>query len=197
MKASKQAVLLEPADPGKEAIRQRMAGILSRLPRNREDSSAVAERLLGSEIYSGVQVLGCYAASGWEIDLTEVWAAGWCQGKQVALPRWNQESAEYEYALITERRQLVAGRFGVREPSAECAAIDKEALELVLVPGLAFAKNGARLGRGGGYYDRLLQGIRGLRCGVAYESQLRDSLPENVWDQKMDCLLTPNRWVRW
>ena len=68
-------------------------------------------------------------------------------------------------------------------------------VELILVPGVAFDLQGSRLGRGNGYYDQLLAIVWGKRCGVAFDEQLVPEIPVEAHDARMDCLLTPTRWV--
>ncbi len=66
-----------------------------------------------------------------------------------------------------------------------------EQVGVILVPGLAFGRNGSRLGRGAGFYDRYLSAHpHALRAGIAFSDQLLDSLPEDPHDQRMDILLT-------
>jgi 5,10-methenyltetrahydrofolate synthetase len=66
-----------------------------------------------------------------------------------------------------------------------------EEIAVVLVPGLAFTRDGVRLGRGAGFYDRFLSRIpHALRLGVAFEEQLADGLPTDSWDLPLDALLT-------
>jgi 5,10-methenyltetrahydrofolate synthetase len=66
-----------------------------------------------------------------------------------------------------------------------------EEVGVILVPGLAFGRNGSRLGRGAGFYDRFLNAHpHALRAGVAFSDQVLDSLPEDPHDQRMDILLT-------
>jgi 5-formyltetrahydrofolate cyclo-ligase len=66
-----------------------------------------------------------------------------------------------------------------------------EEVRVILVPGLAFGRNGSRLGRGAGFYDRFLSAHpNALRAGVAFSDQVLDSLPEDPHDQRMDILLT-------
>ena len=72
---------------------------------------------------------------------------------------------------------IVTGKFGVREPAAHCAEIPLEKFDLVLVPGMAFDLRGNRLGRGRGFYDRLLENISGVKCGVGYDFQLLENIP--------------------
>ncbi|MBP9903534.1 MAG: 5-formyltetrahydrofolate cyclo-ligase, partial [Verrucomicrobia bacterium] len=68
-------------------------------------------------------------------------------------------------------------------------------LDLVLVPGVAFDPRGGRLGRGQGYYDRLLAGVRGTKCGVAFDEQIVDAVPVGPLDIRLNCILTPTRWI--
>ncbi len=82
--------------------------------------------------------------------------------------------------------------FGIREPQ-DGSVLDPTAIDLVLVPALAFDGNGHRLGFGAGYYDRFLKTIRpdALRIGIGYEWQCVDALPVEPHDVPMHLLLTP------
>ena len=66
--------------------------------------------------------------------------------------------------------------------------------DLVFVPGIAFDLVGRRLGRGKGFYDRLLAGVRGHKCGVAFDTQLVAEMPEEPHDMRVDSIITPSRW---
>jgi 5-formyltetrahydrofolate cyclo-ligase len=70
-------------------------------------------------------------------------------------------------------------------------------IELVVVPGVAFARNGARLGRGGGFYDRLLAHpqLKALRVGLCFEECLAENLPEDAHDQRMHWVVTDRQCI--
>ncbi|HTG44362.1 MAG TPA: 5-formyltetrahydrofolate cyclo-ligase, partial [Verrucomicrobiae bacterium] len=68
-------------------------------------------------------------------------------------------------------------------------------LDFVLVPGVAFDSTGRRLGRGRGFYDQLLAGVTGIKCGVALDEQIVEKLPTEAHDIAMDYILTPTRWL--
>ena len=87
--------------------------------------------------------------------------------------------------------RLVRHRFGMLEPAADLPVIDPATLDVVLVPGVAFDRQGGRLGFGGGYYDRLLPTTPALRMGVTYDECLCDALPCGEHDQRMDWIVTP------
>jgi 5-formyltetrahydrofolate cyclo-ligase len=65
----------------------------------------------------------------------------------------------------------------------------------VLTPGIAFDALGRRLGRGRGFYDRLLAQTTGTRCGVAFDQQVVDVVPVETHDVVLNCILTPTRWL--
>ena len=86
---------------------------------------------------------------------------------------------------------LVAGeQFGIGEPTGPVYT-DLEAIELIIVPGVAFDREGNRMGRGRGFYDRLLKTTpKALKIGVAYDFQMLDSIPVEPFDVKMDRIIT-------
>jgi 5-formyltetrahydrofolate cyclo-ligase len=117
-------------------------------------------------------------------------------GKTVALPAFVSGTNTYTARRIGDvARDVVAGKFGIREPADGCKEIALNQLDLVLVPGLAFDARGGRLGRGKGFYDRLLAGVRGTKCGVAFDEQLVDAVPVGPHDIRLNCILTPTRWI--
>ncbi len=115
-------------------------------------------------------------------------------GKAVCYPRYSREIGEYEACRITDpRRDLAPGRYQIAEPVADCPIFPRNQLDFVLVPGVGFDEAGHRLGRGKGYYDRLLVPVRGIKCGVAFEEQIVEEVPIESHDLKLDCILTPIR----
>jgi len=88
--------------------------------------------------------------------------------------------------------RLVRHRFGMLEPAPDLPVIDPATLDLVLVPGVAFDRQGGRLGFGGGYYDRFLPTTPALRVGVTYDECLADVLPCGEHDQCVDWIVTPS-----
>ncbi|HTD88276.1 MAG TPA: 5-formyltetrahydrofolate cyclo-ligase, partial [Candidatus Binatia bacterium] len=79
--------------------------------------------------------------------------------------------------------------FGIPEPSANCPVAT--ALDLVLAPGLAFALDRSRLGRGKGYYDRLLAELKAVKIGVCFDWQIVSAIPHDTHDVLMDHIVTP------
>jgi 5-formyltetrahydrofolate cyclo-ligase len=91
--------------------------------------------------------------------------------------------------------RLVSHRFGMLEPAADLPVVNSAALDVALVPGVAFDRRGGRLGFGGGYYDRFLPTTPALRVGIAFDQCLADELPCSEHDQRMDWLATPSQMI--
>lgn len=160
----------------------------------RELSQRLCAHLLEQPVWRDAASVLLFAPLPDEPDISALLEEGWRAGKTVALPRYEKDSDTYRAWAVRERAQLIPGRFGVLEPGADCPALPLNHLDLVLVPAVAFDFGGRRLGRGKGFYDRLLAEVRGHKCGVAYELQLVAAVPEEPHDVRVDSILTPRRW---
>jgi 5-formyltetrahydrofolate cyclo-ligase len=97
------------------------------------------------------------------------------------------------FARISSAAELVKGRYGILEPAGTDALVPADGDSLIVfIPGLLFDRHGNRLGRGGGWYDRVLNGLgnRGFFVGLAYEFQLVDDMPAESWDQRVNLIIT-------
>jgi 5-formyltetrahydrofolate cyclo-ligase len=138
-----------------------------------------------------------FAPMAGELDIWPLVTEALTAGKVVALPRFVPQTSLYEACPIEDPvGDLVAGRFGIREPAPRCAGKALNMLDIILVPGIAFDLHGRRLGRGRGFYDRLLAAVRGTRCGVAFDEQIVREIPAEPHDALLNCILTPTRWVQ-
>jgi 5-formyltetrahydrofolate cyclo-ligase len=118
-------------------------------------------------------------------------------GTNCALPFFDAEKKSYGAKLLKNlAKEIVPGKFGVREPAASCTEIPLNKFDLILVPGMAFDLGGNRLGRGKGFYDRILENATGIKCGVCHDFQLLEKIPAEPHDAKMDFIFTPSRGVR-
>jgi 5-formyltetrahydrofolate cyclo-ligase len=140
-------------------------------------------------------ILGFAPMSG-EINIWPLMLDAMVRGVQLALPRFDRATRTYAPCIVSDLKDLEPGYFGIREPGPHCVTLPTNLLDLILVPGVAFDAMGHRLGRGKGYYDRLLATWPGVTCGVAYDEQIVDEVPVEAHDVKLDCILTPTRIIR-
>jgi 5-formyltetrahydrofolate cyclo-ligase len=159
------------------------------------ESQRLCRRLESLEVWGSARRILAFAARGDEPDLEPLLRAALSVGKIVALPRFRPATGNYEAAEVRDwERDLTRGEFDVREPSSAAEGVPLNQLDLVLVPGLAFDLLGARLGRGKGFYDRLLTGVSGHLCGVMFEWQWVGEVPLEPHDRLMNSILTPAHW---
>jgi len=156
-----------------------------------EAGDAVQETVMTMSIFREALRVGCYSPVGREVPLDRVVRACRRDGKEISLPV-SLPSGEYGFMTWEPGSALGGGRFGIPEPQGGAARAAAE-LDVVLVPGVAFDRFGGRLGRGTGFYDRLLAGRsagRPLLVGVAFSRQMVDSVPMGANDVAMDCVVT-------
>ena len=182
----------------KAAMRDQARERLEKMPAaERVAASMQARALLTAQpVWNRAQSVLMFAPLPKELDVWPLLAEALAAGKRVALPRFEPDLKSYAIRQIQNAEtDLLVGHFGIREPREQCARLSSNRVELILVPGVAFDLQGSRLGRGNGYYDQLLAAVRGKRCGVAFDEQLVPEIPVEAHDARMDCLLTPTRWV--
>lgn len=182
----------EPVHAAKAAwrgcIRARLDGL--DVEERRAASAAICTALAASQLWQSARAVGLFFARPDEPDLGPLLTEALGSVRLVAVPRWNDTA--YEWARVRRLPEdCRPGRFGIPEPAPELPAVPPDALDLVLVPGVAFDTAGRRLGRGGGFYDRLLAGHRGVRVGACFGPQFVAELPAEPHDVGMSYLVTP------
>jgi len=157
-------------------------------------SEAMCIRLRQQSIWREARSILFFWPMPGEPDLRPLLEEALSAGKLVALPRYLAGEKKYIACRIANTSEVQPGYYGIGEPGAECPVVRLKELDLFLVPGVGFSLNGGRLGRGKGYYDHLLAGVRGLKCGVAFDWQVTFDFPLEEHDIRLDCILTPTRW---
>jgi 5-formyltetrahydrofolate cyclo-ligase len=188
----------EAQSEAKASLRRQVQAELTKLStEERSVASAKArELLLGQTSWQEAKAVLFYAPVPLELDLWPLLNEALDAGKSAALPRYAPQTRSYIACRVEDLgRDLVEGHFGIREPNERCSPMAMDMLDLVLVPGIAFDLEGHRLGRGMGFYDRLLAEVGGRRCGVAFEQQIVDRVPVEAHDLRVQSILTPRRWV--
>lgn len=187
-----------PAAAAKGALRTRIFGLVRNLaPGDCETQSARACALLESRPeWARAERILAYAPLPGELDLWPAVLRAIAWGKTVALPRFDAASGVYQARQVANpSRDLEPGRYRIREPRPGCALVALKRLDFILAPGVGFDLHGHRLGRGKGYFDRLLADVVGTTCGAGYEEQIVENIPVEPHDVALNCILTPVRWV--
>ena len=167
------------------ALRAAHVAALSPADRDRDERAlaAIVMPLLGTATPAS------YAAMGAEIDPAAIAHLL----ETVAFPRISGKDLVFHIATLA---QLTPGYGNIPEPAASAPVI---APAVLLVPLLAATPDGARLGQGGGFYDRSLRALRQRHpvtaIGLAWDVQMTDTLPNEPWDERLDYIATPTRLV--
>jgi 5-formyltetrahydrofolate cyclo-ligase len=116
-------------------------------------------------------------------------------GRQVCVPWFDSGKKQYVPSELRDFAvDLMDGQFGILEPKPDAVRpIDCDQIDAALVPGLAFDETGNRLGRGMGYFDRILQDLRGVKIALAYDFQIVSEVPKEAHDAPMDFIVTEKR----
>ena len=128
-----------------------------------------------------------------EVSTDAIAADALRRGIAVVYPRVIPATKAMTLHLVRSLDHLRTGSYGIREPEvARCPEVAEESIDAALVPGLAWDRRGARLGRGAGYYDRLFAAPawRGFRCGIFFAFQEMDAIPTDAWDLPLDAVVT-------
>lgn len=187
----------------KQALRAAMKAQLAAIrPATRAAHDAAINNLLQRWLFEqgppeSIKVRGvmlCPPLPG-EIDLTCV--AVWVVSMHFTLivPRMDWKAKTLEPVRVRNWfEDLVTAEYNVRQPSAAEPTVPLERIDAVLVPGLAFDRQGGRLGRGAGFFDRFLATLppRVLTIGVAYPEQVVDQVPMEAHDVRLKYLATPS-----
>ena len=155
-------------------------------------SEAIAAYFCAWPAYQAAKVVMLYLAMSDEPQTAALIEHAWQAGKTVAVPLMGDRYGFMEAAALECWDDLTTGRLGLKMPDPmKARRLDPAAIDLIVVPGVAFDPAGRRLGMGAGYYDRFLpQATRACRLGLAWSIQVAEEVPADEFDVRMDYLLT-------
>lgn len=151
-------------------------------------SQTICDELSTWPIFQQSKTILTYMPIKDEVDLTALLSCH--PEKRWVLPRILPEENHHMAFHLYDAARLVRHPFGMAEPAADLPTVPPEAIDLALVPGLAFDRQGWRLGYGGGYFDRFLKKFAGISVGVLFHALLLDSVPHTPLDVPMQWLAT-------
>lgn len=157
-------------------------------------SLLVQQRLLDSECFARAETLALYSPVNNEVHTDKLLAVARLQEKRICFPRVCGETLQF--VEVESAAELQPGTFGVAEPVGG-KVLQGQQIDLVVVPGVAFDREGFRLGYGKGFYDRELSRMspQTISVGLCYDFQLCDVLPVEAHDQQLDYVATETRLI--
>jgi 5-formyltetrahydrofolate cyclo-ligase len=156
-------------------------------------SLAACQNLASTKEFKRAQTLMIFMSMGTEIETGTLAIKAWQEGKNIAVPRVDWEHHRMEPIEINSLEVgMTTTAAGVQEP-LEGMAVPLGMIDMVVIPGMAFDRNGYRIGRGKGFYDRFLaqQDFQGIRCALCYHEQLHtEAVPCEPHDMAMNLVVT-------
>jgi len=160
------------------------------------------EQIIAHPILKNCQQIALYLQNDGELSTQPIIQYCWANHINVYLPGLLANKPGFlEFIRFSSDSKMKTNRFGIAEPVVQHAAtISPSQLDIIFLPLVAFDVKGSRLGMGGGFYDRTLGEIekavsKPMKIGLAHDFQQHPCLDTNPWDQPLDAIITPKRWI--
>ena len=156
----------------------------------KEKSLTIFSRLKTLDEFIKAKRIFLFVSMGSEVE-TPHWLDELLREKEVLIPATKKGDPEMKMARLLSKDELVENYWGLLELPEDLAGEREETTcDLIITPGLAFDKNGYRVGYGGGFYDRFFSTHEGFRLGVAFHDQLVDDVPRDEYDLPVHAFLS-------
>ena len=185
-------MLKELLEQDKQRLRKALRQQRAQLTREqvRTAGAAVARQILACDAFCKAKSVMGFLAFGKELSVDEVLVQALALGKTVAVPHIVSDTS-FVAARLQNMQAFALDRYGIRSVLPPLEVLAPEGFDLVLVPGVAFGRDGSRVGMGAGYYDRFLPlATHAHIMGVAYDALLQESLPSAEYDIKMQSIVS-------
>ena len=163
----------------KSELRKQVLQEMKALPQEQKQAldQALTEGLLQHPFYQESKIIASYLSFPHEFQTQELIEQALKDGKKVLIPK-TYPKGRMDF-VVYDPQQLVKTSFELLEPQGDLEVVDASQIDLIHVPGLAFTREGYRIGYGGGYYDRYLKHFTGHTLSTVYPCQIRDFIPED------------------
>ncbi|OLS03052.1 5-formyltetrahydrofolate cyclo-ligase [Tissierella creatinophila] len=155
-------------------------------------SQKITNKLLASSHYMNAKTIMCFISFSDEVDTHDFIKSAIQDGKKIVVPVTFPKTHELKPSRVKDFNELEPGYYNILTPKKEFERfIDPKDIDLVITPGVAFRKDGYRVGYGGGYYDRFLSKIPNtITIAICFSIQLVDELPTDSFDIPVDYIYT-------
>jgi len=158
----------------KSELRKQVLQEMKAMPQEQKQAmdQALTEQFLNHPFYQEAKVIATYLSFPHEFQTQELIKQALKDGKKVLIPKtYPQGRMEF---VVYDPQQLVKTSFGLLEPQGNLEVVEPSQIDLIHVPGLAFTREGYRIGYGGGYYDRYLEHFAGHGLSTIYPCQVQE-----------------------
>lgn len=184
----------------KRTVRDRVLRARDRLSsRERtEFDDAILVRLIDLPEVRSASTIMTYVTFRSEVETRGLIDWALAEGKTVAVPRIHGPRDMEAFCLCEPERDLVCGTWDIPEPCDGLESCSPQAIDVIVIPGVAFAVDGGRIGYGGGFYDTYMHALRPEvpRIALAFELQIVNTLPREAHDLPVDAIVTERRVIR-
>ncbi|MFJ7933658.1 5-formyltetrahydrofolate cyclo-ligase [Sporosarcina sp. NPDC096371] len=177
----------------KKLIRNQVLDILNSMDRTeyKNMSRAIVDRVVASDEFRRADTIGITLSRFPEVDTRPLIEAAWQAGKRIALPKCLRATRGMDFRIITAYNHLETVYMDLLEPIIEeTVSVEKDVIDLQIVPGVVFSNEGYRIGFGGGYYDRYLTDYQGETLSLAFPCQTGHVIPNEDHDMPINKIFT-------
>ncbi|KEK26197.1 5-formyltetrahydrofolate cyclo-ligase [Bacillus gaemokensis] len=162
---------------------------------SKEQHETLSEQIVFSlyeqEEWKESETIGITLSMEHEVNTYTIIEQAWREGKRVVVPKCNRDTRTMTFRQIINFDQLETVYMNLLEPIPTLTAeVDAEEIDLLFVPGVAYTRNGERIGYGGGYYDRYLAQYKGKTLSLAFAFQIVNDIPTEPFDQNVHKIIT-------
>lgn len=158
----------------------------------KSSNADIACKVLNSHEYKSAKTIFCFVSVSREVDTISIIKDALDNSKIVGVPKCVAKGI-MEVWEIKSLDDLTLGKYNILEPKEGCRVINKEDIDLIIMPCVTCNAKGQRLGYGGGYYDRYLEDCRAIKLILCREKIMRDDIPTDRHDILMDLVFTEDK----
>ncbi|MFE8702469.1 5-formyltetrahydrofolate cyclo-ligase [Cytobacillus sp. FJAT-54145] len=177
----------------KKDLRKKLQSQLSSITKPQYEylSYTISNNLFMNPVWQKSKVIGITISNPPEVDTFQIIRKAWEENKTVVIPKCDPKARVMNFRTLTAFNQLETVYSGLLEPIEEMTKeTNSNEIDLLVVPGLAFTREGYRLGFGGGYYDRYLGSYNGKTVSLAFHQQILDHIPVEEHDLPVSQIIT-------
>lgn len=183
----------------KKIIRKEILNNRNKLNTNliKEFSKEIQNNLINNDVYKNSNSIFIYISFGTEVETIDIIKNALNLGKEVYVPKTNKSTKEMDAIRINNFDNMTVDKWGILEP----ISVDKnkigENFDLIIMPGVAFDRDGNRIGYGGGYYDKYIlnHSKESKRLALAYDFQIVKNIKNEEHDIKVNYIITEKEFI--